>query len=694
MADTAALKIPVPDIRGTRSNLYLTMGIVMILAVMILPMPSFMMDIFLAMNITSALVILFVTLFVLKPIEFSVFPGLLLIVTLFRLSLNVASTRLILGQGYAGEIIESFGEFVVGGNYAVGTIIFLILVIINFVVITKGATRIAEVSARFTLDAMPGKQMSIDADLNAGLIDDIQAKGRRELIAREADFYGAMDGASKFVRGDAIAGLIITAVNIVGGLLIGMMQMGLTAGAAASKFTLLTVGDGLVAQIPALIISTAAGIVITRASSLSTMGADIAKQVIGQSNAVFASSVVIGIMGLLPGLPFLPFAFMAIVMALIGNSVRKNKKEEVRVQEAEAEAEAVEPEVEERIESFLHPDAFEIEIGYGLIPLVDANQGGNLLGRITTIRKSLAIEMGVLVPPIRIRDNIQLKASEYTFKIYGIDVAQGEVMMDYFMVVNPEERLGLTGVEMTEPTFGLPAIWVSEQEREKAEMMGHTVVEAPAVIATHLMEVLRNNCFRLLDRQQTQKMLTDLKETHSALVEGLVPEIIPLGVVQKVLKNLLHEKVPVRNLVVILETIADHAAFSKDSEVLTEFSRQALAETITDILKAPDNSITVAMFEPSLEDHVMQSIKNNGLAQNLGLSPDQVNSIFQTIADKIESMTGLGIRPAVLVSPQIRRAVRKFLETVFSNVMVISYMELTPDTEVKSVGTIGIPHAG
>lgn len=694
MADTAALKIPVPDVRGTKSNLYLTIAIVLILAVMILPMPSFMMDIFLAMNITSALVILFVTLFVLKPIEFSVFPGLLLIVTLFRLSLNVASTRLILGQGYAGEIIESFGEFVVGGNYAVGTIIFLILVIINFVVITKGATRIAEVSARFTLDAMPGKQMSIDADLNAGLIDDMQAKERRELIAREADFYGAMDGASKFVRGDAIAGLIITGVNIVGGLLIGMMQMGLTAGAAASKFTLLTVGDGLVAQIPALIISTAAGIVITRASSLSTMGADIAKQVIGQPNAVFASSVVIGIMGLLPGLPFLPFTFMAIVMALIGNSVKKNKKEEAKIQEAEAEAEAVEPEVEERIENFLHPDAFEIEIGYGLIPLVDANQGGNLLGRITTIRKSLAIEMGVLVPPIRIRDNIQLKASEYTFKIYGIDVAQGEVMMDYFMVVNPEERLGLTGVEMTEPTFGLPAIWVSEQEREKAEMMGHTVVEAPAVIATHLMEVLRNNCFRLLDRQQTQKMLTDLKETHSALVDGLVPEIIPLGVVQKVLKNLLHEKVPVRNLVVILETIADHAAFSKDSEVLTEYSRQALAETITDILKAPDNSITVAMFEPSLEDHVMQSIKNNGLAQNLGLSPDQVNSIFQIIADKIESMTALGIRPAVLVSPQIRRAVRKFLETVFSNVMVISYMELTPDTEVKSVGTIGIPNAG
>jgi len=693
MADTAALSLPVIGKDSSRSNFYLTAGIVMILAVMILPMPSFMMDIFLAMNITTALVILFVTLFVLKPIEFSVFPGLLLIVTLFRLSLNVASTRLILGDGYAGEIIESFGQFVVGGNYAVGTIIFLILVIINFVVITKGATRIAEVSARFTLDAMPGKQMAIDADLNAGLIDDLQAKDRRELIAREADFYGAMDGASKFVRGDAIAGLIITAVNIVGGLLIGMLQMGLTAGAAAEKFTLLTVGDGLVAQIPALIISTAAGIVITRASSLSTMGADIAKQVIGQPNAMFAAAIVIGIMGLLPGLPFLPFAGMAVVVFLIGKNVIKIKKKEDGVREEQEIADAVVPEVEERIENFMHPDAFEIEIGYGLIPLVDAGQGGNLLGRITTIRKSLAIEMGVLVPPIRIRDNIQLKANEYLFKIYGIDIAQGEVMMDYFMVVNPEERLGLTGVEMTEPTFGLPAIWVSEQEREKAEMMGHTVVEAPAVIATHLMEVLRSNCFRLLDRQQAQKMLNDLKESHSALVDGMVPDIVSLGTVQKVLKNLLHEKIPIRNLVVILETIADNAAFSKDPEVLTEFSRQALAETISDILKAQDNSVTVAMFEPSLEDHVMQSIKNNGLAQNLGLSPDQVNKVFQDIADKIESMTALGIRPAMLVSPQIRRAVRKFLESVFSNVMVISYMELTPDTEVKSVGTIGIPHA-
>ncbi|RMH63818.1 MAG: flagellar biosynthesis protein FlhA [Calditrichaeota bacterium] len=691
----------VAALRGRRlsfdatSNLVLTGGIVLILSVMILPMPTFVMDVLLALNITGALVTLFVTLFILRPMDFSVFPGLLLLLTLFRLSLNIATTRLILGEGYAGAIVESFGEFVVGGNYAVGTIIFLILVIINFVVITKGATRIAEVSARFTLDAMPGKQMAIDADLNAGLIDDREAQQRRELIAREADFYGAMDGASKFVRGDAVAGLLITGINLLGGLLIGMLQFGLSISQSASKYTLLTVGDGLVAQIPALIISTAAGIVITRASSMSTMGADMANQLIGQPKAVYAAAGVIGLMGLLPGLPFVPFSIMALLTGLLARQVTEYAKTRAaQAKESEESEEPEEVETEEKIENFLHPDAFEIEIGYGLIPLVDENQGGNLLGRISTIRKSLAIEMGVLIPPIRIRDNIQLGASSYVFKIYGIQVAAGEVMMDYFMVVNPDKRLGLTGIEMTEPTFGLPAIWVSEREKEKAEAMGHTVVESAAVIATHLMEVLRNNSFKLIDRQTTQKLLDDLKETHAALVNGLVPDLLPLGVVQKVLKNLLQEKIPIRNMVIILETMADYATFSKDPEVLTEYVRQALAETITDILKSEDNVVTVAMFEPALEDQVMHSIKNNGLAQNMGLSPDQVNTLFQNIADKVETMSSMGLRPAILVSPQIRRAVRKFIESIFSNVMVISYMELTPDTEVKTVGSIGIPHAG
>ncbi len=687
-------KISIPAVPGGNlSNTLLAVMVITILGVMILPMPTFFMDVFLVMNITSALVILFVTLYLLKPMEFSVFPGLLLIVTLFRLSLNIASTRLILGDGYAGEIIESFGSFVVQGNYVVGTVIFLILVIINFVVITKGATRIAEVSARFTLDAMPGKQMAIDADLNAGLIDDREAQARRESIAKEADFYGAMDGASKFVRGDAVAGLLITTINLIGGLLIGMLQRGLPAGEAASIYTLLTIGDGLVAQIPALIISTAAGIVITRASSVSQMGTDIADQVTKQPKAIYVTAGVLGMMSIVPGLPFVPFFLMAAVMGIVGRSVSQAQAaKEAMLEEPEEEEE---PPQEEKIEEFLHPDAFEVEIGYGLISLVDANQGGNLLNRITTIRKSLAVELGVVVPPIRIRDNIQLNANEYVFKIYGIEVAHGEVMVDYFMVVNPDERLHLKGVEMTEPTFGLPAVWVAGQEKERAEVAGNTVVEAPAVIATHLMETLRTNSYKLLDRQETQRMLDHLKESHSALVEGLVPEMVSLGIIQKVLKNLLREKIPVRNLVIILETIADYASFSKDADILTEYVRAALAEVVTDIFRNEEGIVTVATLEPRLEDHVMQMVKTgSGMTQNMGFSPEQVNWLFQAIADRVEEMASYGIRPSILVSPQIRRHVRRFIETVFPNVSILSYSELTPETELKSVGMVGYPHSG
>jgi len=673
------------------SGIILTGGIVLILGVMLLPMPTFFLDILFVMNITSALVVLFVTLFLLRPMDFSVFPGLLLILTLFRLSLNIASTRLILSQGYAGEIIDAFGSFVVQGNYIVGFVIFLILVIINFVVITKGATRIAEVSARFTLDAMPGKQMSIDADLNAGLIDDIQAQQRRGEITQEADFYGAMDGASKFIRGDAVAGLLITTINLVGGLSIGTMQHGLTISEAATKFSLLTVGDGLVAQIPALIISVAAGIVITRASSQTSMGTQLATQIVGQPKAIFASAAVVGLLGVMPGLPFIPFTLMSLLMLVTARQISKLQKQELERQEEEEEVTEVEP--VERIEEFLHPDAFEIELGYGLIPMVDVNQGGNLLSRITTIRKSIAIEMGVLVPPIRIRDNIQLNANDYVFKIYGIEVAGGQVMMDHYMVVNPDEKLGLRGIKMTEPTFGLPALWVTESDREKAEIAGTTVVEPAAVIATHLMEVLKSHAFKLLDRQETQRMLDHLKETHAALVEGLVPDVVSLGTIRTVLKNLLRERVPIRNLVTILETIADYAPFSKDAEVLTEYARTALAETITDMLKVEGNQVTVAMFEPRLEDHINTLLREGNVhMQNLGFSPRQVNTLFETMAEKIEEMSNLGVRPAVLVSPQIRRAVRKFVESVFPNVFIISYSELTPNTELKSVGVVRYPN--
>ena len=678
---------------ASNSNLMLTAGIVLIIAVMILPMPSFLLDTLLVMNISAALLVLFVTLFILRPMDFSVFPGLLLILTLFRLSLNIASTRLILSRGYAGEIIASFGSFVVQGNYVVGMVIFLILVIINFVVITKGANRIAEVSARFTLDAMPGKQMAIDADLNAGLIDDVEAQRRRQEIAQEADFYGAMDGASKFVRGDAIAGLLITLINLIGGLLIGSIQRGLPLSEAASTYSLLTVGDGLVAQIPALLISVASGIVVTRASSSSNMGDQLTSQLVAQPKAIYSSAGVAFLMGVMPGMPFIPFTVVSLVMAAIARQIQLFKQRELEAQQEEEEVEAVEE--PERIEEFLHPDPFEIELGYGLIPLVDANQGGNLLKRISTIRKSLAIELGILVPPIRIRDNIQLNANEYIFKLYGVKVAGGQVMLDRYMVVNPDKSLQLRGIEMEEPTFGLPALWVNEEERERAEIAGNTVVEAPAVIATHLMEVLRNNAYKLLDRQETQRMLDHLKETHAALVDGLVPEIVSLGTIRSILKNLLRERIPIRNLVTILETVADYAPFSKDADVLTEYVRSALAETITEILKVEEGYVAVALLEPKLEDHILSVIREGGAhLQNLGFSPQQVNNLFEDIANKIEDMSNLGVQPTLLVSPQIRRAVRKFTETIFPNLFVVAYSELTADTEVKSVGTVRYPNEG
>jgi flagellar biosynthesis protein FlhA len=677
------------SILGTNSSTMLAVAVMLILGIMLLPMPTFLLDMFLVMNITGALVIIFVAMYVLRPLEFSVFPGLLLIVTLFRLSLNVATTRLILGEAYAGEIIASFGNFVVGGNYIVGAVIFLILVIINFVVITKGSTRIAEVSARFTLDAMPGKQMSIDADLNAGLIDDDQARKRREMISQEADFYGSMDGASKFVRGDAVAGILMTLINIIGGLAIGTLQLGMKLGEAASTYTLLTIGDGLVAQIPALIISTAAGIIVTRATSESDFAADIQSQVTKQPKAVMVSSGVVGIIGLMPGMPFLPFAVMAGVLATIGYRATKSQSEVSTVEAPEAEA-VIE---EEKIESFLHPDPFEIEIGYGLIPLVDTNQGGNLLDRISTIRKSLAIELGIVVPPIRIRDNIQLGSSEYIFKIHDVEIVKSEVMLDYFLVLNPDDSIDLVGVDTTEPTFGLPARWISPDQKERAEAAGLTVVEPPAVIATHLMEVLKANAWKLFDRQETQRMLDHLKETHSAVVEGLVPDLLPLGIVTQVLKNLLKEKIPVRNLVIILETLADYAAVTKDADTLTEYVRISMADTITNVFKNGKSDIAVTTFDSRLEDQIMEIIKaGKGNSRNLGLTPEQVNTLFKSIGGNIEKMVLDNRRPAILVSPQIRRYVRSFIEPVLPDVSVLSFSELTSETELNTVGSINYPN--
>jgi len=677
-----------------KSNIYLAFIIVAILALMILPLPTFIMDICLVMSITGALVVLFVSLYIHDPLEFSVFPSLLLIMTLFRLSLNISTTRLILGNGYAGEIIESFGNFVVGGNYVVGVVVFLILVIINFVVITKGAGRIAEVSARFTLDAMPGKQMAIDADLNAGLIDDNEAKERRQHISNEAEFYGAMDGSSKFVRGDAIAGLLITSINIIGGLAIGVFQRGLPFGEAANLYTLLTVGDGLVAQIPALIISTSAGIITTRAAGNVSMGVQISGQLSKQPKAAMVSAVILFLLGIMPGLPFLPFMVISLVIGFAAIKFQKEQKDILtEIEEAKEEEIEEAEQVEEKIEDFLHPDAFEIEIGYGLIPLVDANQGGNLLKRISTIRKSLALELGVIIPPIRIRDNIQLKSNSYVFKIYGIEKAQGDVIMGNYLVLNPDNRIEIEGYETIEPTFGLPALWISEKEREKAEIAGYTVIEPPAIIATHLMEVLKSQAYRLVNRQETQKMLDHLSETHNTVVEGVIPDLIPLGTLTQILKNLLSEKIPIRNLIQILETIADYSHVSKDANVLTEYVRKTLAETITAHLKQGADILNVSTFDPRLEDHIMQVLKNgNGHSHNLGFTPKQVNKLFETISDKAEKMSETGMQPIILVSPPIRYTVKNFIEPILPNISILSFSEITPETEIKTMGEIGYPN--
>jgi len=675
------------------SELTIAGYVILLLILMIIPVPAMIMDFFLAMNFTGALVILFMAVYVLRPLEFAVFPGVLLLITLFRLGINISTTRMILSDGHAGAIIDAFGQFVTQGNPVVGFIIFLILIIINFVVITKGSTRVAEVAARFTLDAMPGKQMAIDADLNAGLIDDKQAQRRRSEIAQEADFYGSMDGASKFVRGDAVAGLLITAINLIGGIIVGSLQEGLLLSEAISKYSLLTIGDGLVAQIPALIISTGTGIIITRSSGqVGNLGSEVFTQFSAQPRALFITSGAMISIGLLPGMPFFPFF---IIGSLVGGagywSIKLQEAEELKILEAE-EAE-VENVVEEppQIEDLVHPDSFEIEVGYGLISLVDEKQGGNLLNRISSVRKSLAIELGIVIPPIRIRDYVELEPNSYRFKVYGIPVDEGVVYPNRYMVLVLDEKLPFEGIETTDPTFELPAIWITEKQKEDAEVLGHTAVEAEAVITTHLLETLKKNCHRLLDRQETQKIIDKMKEEKNAVVEGLVPDQISIGVIQKVLKNLLSENIPIRNMIVILESISDNIGLSKDPDVLTEYVRTALADSIANLFRIKNQPLKVITFKPTLEDKIGQSLKNElDSRYNLGLSPDEVNLLFGNIKKEIDNMNRDGDKPIILVSPVIRRYVRRFLEPVFSQITVLSYSELPPIVPLDTVGQIDI----
>ncbi|GAB4337264.1 MAG: flagellar biosynthesis protein FlhA [Calditrichia bacterium] len=672
------------------SDLLVAIGVIGILVLMIIPLPTMILDVLLALNISAALVLLMVSLYLTNPLELSVFPSLLLIMTLFRLSLNIASTRLILGEAYAGEIIRSFGSFVVKGNYVVGFIIFLILVIIQFVVIVKGAGRIAEVAARFTLDAMPGKQMSIDADLNAGIITEEEARSRRMEIAREADFYGAMDGASKFVRGDAVAGLIITSINVLGGLIIGMVQMNMSLTEALTTYSLLTIGDGLVSQIPALLVSTSAGIVVTRAASEDNLGSDLTTQLFANSKALYIASGTLFMFGITPGLPTIPFFLLSAIIGGIGYVMQNQPEVEPALEEAGGEAALPEP--TENIENFLQVDPLELEIGYNLISLVDVDQGGDLFERITSMRKQMAVELGIIVPPIRVRDNLQLEPNEYLIKIRGNEVARSEILVGSYLAMNAGNvETPIQGVETIEPAFGLPAVWIGDDQRHEAELLGYTVVEPSAVLATHLMEVIRKHADKLLGRQEVQQLLENLKKDYPAVVNELTPDQLSLGAIQKVLQNLLREGIPVRDMVTILETLADYAGMTKNVEVLTEYVRYALSDTIAKLYRDEDGVIRAITLDPQIEQAITTSVqKSKGGADSLGLSPAIIQSIHRSVAQSVEQALGMGYQPVIICSPTIRAYFKKLIESQFPDVAVISFGELPSDVQIESIGKVRI----
>ncbi|PAP75750.1 flagellar biosynthesis protein FlhA [Rubrivirga marina] len=665
-------------------------GLVLVLFVMVVPLPGFLLDLLLATNIAISLAVLLTAFYAERPLDFGIFPGLLLVTTLFRLSLNVASTRLILGEAKAGALIEAFGEFVVSGNYVVGAIVFLVLVLINFVVITKGSGRIAEVGARFTLDALPGKQMAIDADLNAGLIDEGEAKRRRSEVSREADFYGAMDGASKFVRGDAMAGLVITAINIVGGLIIGVAQYGMGPAEAAQTFTLLSIGDGLVSQIPALLISTAAGLIVSRASGEGNLSSETQSQLFGKPEALFVTAGFMALLGVLPGLPIVPFWALAGGLAFVAfrraGTIADEAEEAARPAET---APAPEPEPAD----LLLVDELELEIGYGLIPVVDPAQGGDLLERISMLRRQLATEMGIVVPPVRIRDNVALDANAYVVKLRGNDVARGEALPGYHLALlldgNDEAPPGIRTVD---PTFGLEAVWVADRSLPEAERLGLATVEAPAVIATHLLETLRKHAHALLTRQGTRELLDKVQESAPALVGELVPDQLSVGSVQRVLKRLLQERVPIRDLVLILEALADRAASTKSPEVLTEFARAALAPTLTRHFSGPDGRLHAVVLDPTLEHHLLERAQTGELnPSTLGLDPDRAARLQAEAEARLKPLIAAGHPPVLLTSPVLRATLFAFLDPVLPDVAVLSYQDLVPEAPVDVEGQVSLP---
>jgi flagellar biosynthesis protein FlhA len=677
------------------SNLMAAAGVFLIIAIMIMPIPSIALDIFLALNITISILVLLLSLYIVRPLDFPIYPTLLLVTTLFRLSLNIASTRLILLHGHegvdvAGKIIMGFGQFAVGGNFVVGAIIFFILIIINFIVITKGAGRIAEVSARFTLDAMPGKQMAIDADLNSGLISEIEAKQRRKDVSRESEFYGAMDGASKFVRGEAVAGIIILAINIIGGFIIGVLQQNLPIGESAASYTLLSIGDGLVTQIPALIISTSAGIIVSRAASETSMGREFINQFAVQPDALAITSVIAFTMGVIPGMPTIPFFLLATLMGTFAFNAYKNR---LKAREVKPETLAPTPEqqaksTQEEVEQLLTPDILELELGYGLIPLVDESKGGDLMERIKAIRKQFAQDFGFIIPPLHLRDNLQLAPGVYTILIKGFEVARWELMPGYLLAINPGGiEKTLSGIPTNEPAFGLPALWINESLKEEALIAGYTVVDPSTVIATHLTEVIKLNADEIIGRQEVQKLLDNLAKNHPKVVEEL-NGVCPLGTLQKILHNLVKERISIRDLLTIAETISDYGAYSKDPDLLTEYVRQKINRAITKPLLSPDSTLYIITIDLPMEDQLKKFIQQTDHGTFFAPDPGMIQKFIQSSKKVIDQLISRGYQPVILTSPVLRRHLKKLLDKFIPNVTVISHSEITGNIKIEAIETI------
>lgn len=666
-------------------------GVMGIVLMIIIPIPTALLDVFIALNITIASVIILLTMFTTEVLQFSVFPTLLLVTTLFRLGLNISSTRLILKDHYAGQIIETFGNFVAGDNYVVGITIFLIITIIQFVVITNGAGRVAEVSARFTLDAMPGKQMSIDADLNAGLISEVEARERRLKIQEEANFYGAMDGASKFVKGDAIAGIVITIINAIVGIIIGAAMEGMPVGEAAQTYVKLTIGDGLVSQVPALLISTASGILVTRSSSSENFGNVLLKQLTGFPKVLAIASVVLLFLGLVPGLPTLAFFILSAATGASAYFLYKEEKEHAIMQIQNEQQEIIETEKREpdNVTNLISVEPMDIEIGYGLIPLADEASGGDLLQRIASVRRQCAIEMGIIVQPIRIRDNLQLKTNEYVIKIRGTVIAKGELMPNMILCMDPSgDEIGLQGIRTIEPTFGLPAIWINNDQREEAEIKGLTVVDPTTVMVTHLTETIKAHSYELLGRQETKMIIDTVKEKYNTVVEELIPDLMTIGEVQKVLQNLLKEKVSIKDMVTILESLADNSRNTKEIEVLTEYVRFSLSRTICNPLVDENSVITVAVLEPELEEVIANNIQKSMQGSFPAVDPETTSRIFDSIKNVLDTVHFYENQPVMLVSPKIRPAFRRLTEMVFPNINILSLNEIPNDVEIRTEGVV------